>query len=317
MLFRSPPAWDVMLVKSQYEANVDIEDDVDFDLDDDWLTKEELIDRRVERERKRKDFVAGIKQEPAIKGDDKDKRKSAKDNVDKSKSPTEQTVTSEPKLSSEGVSKQDDVIEKLTVDTVDVKEEMTPEGVVSDSTEPVTVQTPRRSGRERRKPKRLVEDDNWGMHSYLAFQSSVLSMLSEDELTTQAMVAYWTLLQTDPTNGVLDDWEPAFTAWALKASKKRNDPDLPSFQEAMAGPHREEFKKAMIKEIRSLEAKETWQGVLKSTIPADAKVVPLTWVFRIKRLPNGDFSKFKARICVRGETCNKNMESRMRLWFDG
>ena len=96
---------------------------------------------------------AGIKQEPAIKGDDKDKRKSAKDNVDKSKSPTEQTVTSEPKLSSEGVSKQDDVIEKSTVDRVDVKEEMTSEGVVSSPIEPEGVQSPRRSGRQRRKPK--------------------------------------------------------------------------------------------------------------------------------------------------------------------
>ena len=106
-----------------------------------------------------------------------------------------------------------------------MKEEMTPEGVVSDSTEPVTVQTPRRSGRERRKPKRLVEDEDWGMHAYLAFQNSVLSMLSEDELTTQSKIAYWTLLNTNPDNGVMDNWEPTYTDWALKASKKRKDGD--------------------------------------------------------------------------------------------
>ena len=36
-------------------------------------------------------------------------------------------------------------------------------------------------------------------------------------------------------------------------------------------------------------------------IPPDKQIIPLTWVFRIKRLPNGNFNKFKARICVRGD----------------
>ena len=36
-------------------------------------------------------------------------------------------------------------------------------------------------------------------------------------------------------------------------------------------------------------------------MPEGAQIVPLTWVCKIKRLPNGDLDKFKCRICVRGD----------------
>ena len=57
----------------------------------------------------------------------------------------------------------------------------------------------------------------------------------------------------------------------------------------------------MVKEIRELEARGAWTGVLRSSVPKGEQIVPLTWAFKIKRLPNGDFDKFKARICVRGD----------------
>jgi hypothetical protein len=80
----------------------------------------------------------------------------------------------------------------------------------------------------------------------------------------------------------------------LKAStkKKEQDPGLPAYQQAMTGQHRAEFEKAMMKEIRELEKKSTWHAVLVSTLPAETKVVPLTWVFRIKRLPNSIITSF-------------------------
>ena len=34
---------------------------------------------------------------------------------------------------------------------------------------------------------------------------------------------------------------------------------------------------------------------------AKKSVVPVVWVFKRKRLPDGTISKFKARICVRGD----------------
>ena len=56
----------------------------------------------------------------------------------------------------------------------------------------------------------------------------------------------------------------------------------------------------MEKEIAALEMHGTWTGVLKSDIPANGEIMPLTWAFRIKRKPNGNFDKFKARLVVRG-----------------
>ena len=50
-----------------------------------------------------------------------------------------------------------------------------------------------------------------------------------------------------------------------------------------------------------MEKHGTWQGVLRNSVPEGAKIVPLTWAFQIKRKPNGDFDKFKARLCVHGD----------------
>ena len=57
----------------------------------------------------------------------------------------------------------------------------------------------------------------------------------------------------------------------------------------------------MLKEICQLEARGAWTGIPCSTVPESVKVIPLTWAFKIKCLPNGEFDKFKVRICVRGD----------------
>ena len=57
----------------------------------------------------------------------------------------------------------------------------------------------------------------------------------------------------------------------------------------------------MKKAIPALEKHGTWTGVMKSTIPEDGEVIPLVWAFCIKRKPNSDFEKFKARLVVRGD----------------
>ena len=111
-------------------------------------------------------------------------------------------------------------------------------------------------------------------------------------------MVHWFLETQDPEDDFTDISEPDLSLRAYKAAKKGKNPDLPNYREAMEGPHAVEFKQAMQLEIESLEKWGTWQGVLRKSIPPGAKMVPLTWVFQIKRLPNGDFSKFKARLCV-------------------
>ena len=97
---------------------------------------------------------------------------------------------------------------------------------------------------------------------------------------------------------------PPTTQWlcpqALKASKK-HDPDTPTYREAMNGPHREEFEKAMDAEVDQLRKHKTWTGVKLSHLPAKANVLPGTWAFKVKRYPDGRFRKFKARFCDQGD----------------
>ena len=58
---------------------------------------------------------------------------------------------------------------------------------------------------------------------------------------------------TDPEDGFIDTSAPDLSLRAMKASKKGRNPDLPSIQDALSGPHREEFQKAMQKEVEALE----------------------------------------------------------------
>ena len=102
---------------------------------------------------------------------------------------------------------------------------------------------------------------------------------------------------------------------ALKA-KASPDPDMPSLRESLTGPYAEEHWKAMDKEIASLESKKTYDVVPRSSIPSGTKVIPGTWVQRIKRLPDGKLSKFKSRWCCRGDLQDYDGVSYSRL-LDG
>ena len=67
----------------------------------------------------------------------------------------------------------------------------------------------------------------------------------------------------------------------------------------MAGEHKQEWIKAARKEIESLEGLDCWTEIPISK--ATGPIIPGTWVFRVKRAPDGTFKKFKARFCFRGD----------------
>jgi hypothetical protein len=87
---------------------------------------------------------------------------------------------------------------------------------------------------------------------------------------------------------------------AMKASAV-HDPDSPRLHEAMRGDHRDEFLSAMGKEISELESHGTWTIVRKETMPDGANLLPSTWALKVKRYPDGNMRKLKARFCVRGD----------------
>jgi len=86
---------------------------------------------------------------------------------------------------------------------------------------------------------------------------------------------------------------------ALKA--KKYDEDNPHFHEAMHSKHSNEYKAAMELEVAALQKEKTWNEILRSQVPEGSKVLPLTWVFKLKWYPDGTPRKFKARLCVRGD----------------
>ena len=84
------------------------------------------------------------------------------------------------------------------------------------------------------------------------------------------------------------------------ASGKASDPDLFSYDEAMQDlVHRSKWMEAAQAEISALETKGTWVEVPLSD--AKSKILPGTWVFCVKRSPDGEIRKYKARYCIRGD----------------
>ena len=78
-----------------------------------------------------------------------------------------------------------------------------------------------------------------------------------------------------------------------------NDPDLLTWDQCMADEHRDEWLAAAQKEISALEEKGTW--VEEDIAQAKTKVLPGTWVGKVKRHPDGTILKRKMRYCVRGD----------------
>ena len=92
------------------------------------------------------------------------------------------------------------------------------------------------------------------------------------------------------------------------ANKARavKDPDTLTYEEAMRSPEKNKWMEVAQTEISGLESKYTWKEVPMSA--AKSKIIPGTWVFRVKRSPSGEIRKFKARFCVRGDLEEDNGE---------
>ena len=128
---------------------------------------------------------------------------------------------------------------------------------------------PRRSQRQRTAPTRLGFDGTQGSYGYL----------------TTPMAFLFPIVAHVPT------------PYTLKAAA--TDPDTFTYREAMSSEFADDWREAMAKEISALEGKNTWTETDKSN--AESRILPGTWVFRIKRTPDGIPYKFKARYCVRGD----------------
>ena len=84
----------------------------------------------------------------------------------------------------------------------------------------------------------------------------------------------------------------------LKAKSAASKEDNPSWWQAMKGPFAEEFWKAAVVELETLEGMGAWEIVDQTD---GMHVIDSTWAFKLKRYPDGLIKKFKARFCARGD----------------
>ena len=83
------------------------------------------------------------------------------------------------------------------------------------------------------------------------------------------------------------------------AAKSGNDPDNPSYEEAMSWEHQSNYLKAAVLELKTLqEDLECWELVRQTE---NMNVLPSTWAFKCKQYPDGRIKKFKARFCAQGD----------------
>jgi hypothetical protein len=122
-----------------------------------------------------------------------------------------------------------------------------------------------------------------------------LSTLRWDDLLTSirggSFGALLSFTQQHSDDGFLEEWHPSLL------STKANLEDNPSWNEAMNGPFSQGFRKACQVEFDTLVQKDCWEVVPR---PKNRSVVSSTWVFKVKRYPDGSMRKLKARFCARG-----------------
>ena len=179
----------------------------------------------------------------------------------------------------------------------------------------------RKSTRITSKPVRFHEDTTLFPQSFLTVLEAIkdnMALLSFEfiEKPVLALYAYYSDFQQqyfDYDLQTIEEEHPL--TLTICASRK----DVLTYFEATKCQDFTKFKTAMLKEIRELEAKETWKMVPHSQVPADHKVLPSTWVLKRNRYPDARLRNYKAWFCadrskqVRGRDCN-NTYAPVVLW---
>jgi hypothetical protein len=108
--------------------------------------------------------------------------------------------------------------------------------------------------------------------------------------------------QIDHETLELYDAEDAFHPFAFAA--KVQSEDFPSYHEIlrMDGMERKKWLESMDVEMSDLVARKAFEFVPRDeATKANKQVIKSMWAFRRKRRPDGSVSRYKARLCVRGD----------------
>ena len=150
-----------------------------------------------------------------------------------------------------------------------------------------------RYGRRVHPPQRYDPSKGYVLQSGFDYVLGLLSFYGSASQREQ-INAHLASLWTDPTTGVIEFTDPMVFA-------TKNDPDRPTYREALMGDEAEGYGEAMTQEISDLEGQGTWTVIPRSSLPPGKNVLPGIWAFQKKRFPDGRVRKLKARFCVRGD----------------
>jgi hypothetical protein len=81
----------------------------------------------------------------------------------------------------------------------------------------------------------------------------------------------------------------------VTADGKQTEPQ--TYEEALAGPAVELWRRAMDEEFASLLKNESWE---LEKLPNGFEALPIKWVYKIKRDANGNIKRHKARLVAKG-----------------
>ncbi len=161
-----------------------------------------------------------------------------------------------------------------------------------------TLTRKKRSHRQRLAYRREAGD---AALSAMNFSSSDNEPLTVEALLNSSIAPFIELAANDcgykgsVTELICNHVHPLF----LKAKSAASKEDNPNWFEAMKGAFADEYWKAAVTELETLESMGAWDIVDESE--AEGHVIDSTWAFKLKRFPDGLVKKFKARFCARGD----------------
>ena len=170
------------------------------------------------------------------------------------------------------------------------------------------------------------ENDDWDNTIYIAHGDPAVLVANRgrsqefhpNQKLTKAYLA-GLVVDNDPWDDVRtlhasishDVWDPSlvddFDPRLLAARANNYSEDTPTWKEAMRSAFQGEWWRACELELGTLEGLESWEYV-RRTPEMKGKVLPSKWAFKLKRRPDLEPKKFKARFVVRGDRQKKDVD---------
>jgi len=153
----------------------------------------------------------------------------------------------------------------------------------------------RRSERKRKPTSRLIEEPLFGCKAICSNTFQRFNLRTK-ALRLMSFVAI--RMQHEESMHQLDDGSMNQSySFAFPATLADNDTYF--YSQAMQQPDRQDFIKAMVKEVDDLFDTGVWRLRRRSDLGI-IKTIKAVWSFKRKRLPDGTITKHKARLCAHG-----------------